>query len=102
MQPYSTFINTSRGAVICEAEMIQVLESRPDLTAVIDVTHPEPPPPDSPLYTLPNVILTPHIAGSVDAECRRQGQYMIAELKRYLSGEPLVYGLTKEQVKIMA
>jgi phosphoglycerate dehydrogenase-like enzyme len=102
MKPYSTFINTSRGAVICEAEMIAVLQQRPDLNAVIDVTHPEPPPPDSPLYTLPNVILTPHIAGSVDAECRRQGQYMIAELKRYLSGEPLVYGLTQERVKIMA
>jgi phosphoglycerate dehydrogenase-like enzyme len=48
------------------------------------------------------VILTPHIAGSVDAECRRQGQYMIAEFKRYLSGEPLVYGLSQEKVRIMA
>ncbi len=102
MKPYTTFINTSRGAVIREDEMIAVLQQRPDLNAVIDVTHPEPPAPESPLYILPNVILTPHIAGSVDAECRRQGQYMIAELKRYLAGEPLVYGLTKEQVRIMA
>ncbi len=102
MKPYSTFINTARGAVVREAEMIQVLQQRPDLTAVIDVTYPEPPLPDSPLYTLPNVLLTPHIAGSVGPECRRQGQYMIAELKRYLAGEPLVYGLTKEKVKIMA
>jgi phosphoglycerate dehydrogenase-like enzyme len=102
MRPYSTFINTARGAVVNEAEMIQVLQQRPDLTAVIDVTHPEPPHPDSALYTLPNVLLTPHIAGSVGPECRRQGQYMIAELKRYLNGEPLVYGLSKAMVKTMA
>jgi phosphoglycerate dehydrogenase-like enzyme len=102
MKPYSTFINTSRGAVVCEEEMIAALEQRPDLTAVIDVTQPEPPEPESSLYTLPNVILTPHIAGSVDAECRRMGQYMVDELKRFLAGDPLAYGLTKERVKTMA
>jgi phosphoglycerate dehydrogenase-like enzyme len=102
MKPYSTFINTSRGAVVCEAELIQVLQQRPDLVAVLDVTYPEPPTPDSPLYNLPNVILTPHIAGSVGGECRRMGRYMIDELRRYLAGQPLRYGLTREQVKIMA
>jgi phosphoglycerate dehydrogenase-like enzyme len=102
MKPYSTFINTSRGAVVAEAQMIEVLKGRPDLCAVIDVTYPEPPSPDSPLFSLPNVILTPHIAGSVGNECRRQGQYMIEELDRFLHGQPLRYGLTKQQVAIMA
>jgi phosphoglycerate dehydrogenase-like enzyme len=102
MKPYATFINTSRGAVVCEEEMVAVLARRPDLTAVLDVTHPEPPAPDSPLYTLPNVILTPHIAGSVNAECRRMGRLMIAELQRYLKGEPFEYRMTKERVAIMA
>lgn len=102
MKPYSTFINTSRGAVIREGEMIEVLAQRPDLWAVLDVTYPEPPPTDSPLYTLPNVLLTPHIAGSVGAECRRQGRYMIEELERYLAGQPLRWAVTKERAAIMA
>ena len=102
MKPYSTFINTSRGAIIREQEMIAVLQDRPDLVAVIDVTYPEPPVPESPLYTLPNVILTPHLAGSMDGECRRMGQYMIAELERYLAGKPLRYELTRRKVVRMA
>ncbi len=102
MKPYATFINSSRGAVVAENEMIAVLQQRPDLVAVLDVTHPEPPAPGSPLYTLPNVILTPHIAGSMETECRRQGQYMIDELDRFLAGQPLVYAITRDRAAIMA
>jgi phosphoglycerate dehydrogenase-like enzyme len=102
LKPYATFINTARGAIVREDEMIAVLQQRPDLVAVLDVTYPEPPAADSPLYTLPNVIITPHIAGSMQAECRRQGQYMIAELERYLAGQPLKYGLTRAKAAIMA
>jgi len=102
MKPYSTFLNTSRGAVICENEMIEVLERREDLAAVLDVTWPEPPSAGSKLYTLPNVILTPHIAGSVGPECRRMGRVMVDELKRFLAGERLLYGLTREKVALMA
>lgn len=102
MKPYSTFINTSRGAVVREPEMIAVLQQRPDLVAVLDVTHPEPPPPDSPLYTLPNVVLTPHIAGALGTESLRMGQYAVAEVERYVSGQPLRYALRREQVAIMA
>lgn len=102
MKPYSTFINTSRGAIVREAEMIAVLHQRLDLTAVLDVTYPEPPLAESSLYTLPNVILTPHIAGSVGQECQRMGQYMVAELRRFLAGQPLKYGLTRQQVEMMA
>src|SRR5690606_8819626 len=89
MKPYASFINTARGAIIREAEMIAVLQDRPDLTALLDVTYPEPPAPGSPLYTLPNVVLTPHIAGSMDMECRRMGRYMVDELQRFLHDEPL-------------
>ena len=96
MKPNATLINTARGAVIAEDEMISALARRPDLTAVLDVTHPEPPAPDSPLYHLPNVFLTPHIAGSVDAECRRMGRFIAEELRRYLSGEPLA-GLVRPE-----
>ena len=77
--------------------MIAVLERRDDLMALLDVTYPEPPIPGSPLYTLPNVVLTPHIAGSMDAECRRMGRYMVEELERYLLGKPLVWQITRDR-----
>ncbi|MFZ6029991.1 MAG: hydroxyacid dehydrogenase [Chloroflexota bacterium] len=102
MKPCSTFINTARGAVVREKEMIDVLHKRRDLVAVLDVTHPEPPDPVSPLFSLPNVILTPHIAGAMGSEGRRLCQIMVSELKRYLAGKPLQYGLSRERVKTMA
>jgi phosphoglycerate dehydrogenase-like enzyme len=92
------FINTARGAIVREPEMFEVLRQRPDLQAIIDVTHPEPPPPDSPYYTLPNILLTPHIAGSIDGECHRMGRYMVEELERFLTHQPLRYRLTKESL----
>ena len=98
MKPGATFINTARGELVRESEMIEVLSRRPDLHAVLDVTLEEPPAADSPLYTLENVTLTPHMAGSVGSECRRMGRYMVEELTRYLAGEPLKYALTHEVV----
>jgi len=102
MKPNATFINTARGAVVREDEMIEVLQQRPDLFAILDVTYPEPPEPGSPLYTLPNVVLTPHIAGSLDNECRRMGKYAVTELRRYLNGEPPLWGITREQAAKLA
>ena len=83
-------------------QMIEVLQKRSDLTAVLDVTHPEPPPEGSPLYTLPNVVLTPHIAGSMDAECRRMGQYALEECRRYLAGEAPKWAITREAAARLA
>lgn len=102
MQANATFINTARGAVVCESDMIEVLQERPDLQAILDVTYPEPPVPGSPLFTLPNVVLTPHIAGSTDRECYRMGQYMVDELHRYLAGQPLKWQITREQAAKLA
>jgi len=102
MKQNATFINTARGAVVNEPEMIAVLQQRPDLWAILDVTYPEPPAPDSPLYTLPNVVLTPHIAGAMDTECQRMGQTMVEELRRYLAGEVMEYEITQERAKFLA
>jgi phosphoglycerate dehydrogenase-like enzyme len=102
MKPGAAFINTSRGAVVNEPEMIAVLQRRPDLFAVLDVTWPEPPVPGSPLYTLDNVVLTPHIAGSMNGECRRMGRYMVEEARRYLNGEPLLYGIDRKRAATLA
>ncbi len=96
MKPGATFINTAQGAVVREREMLEVLAARPDLQAVLDVTTQEPPAADSALYTLPNVLLTPHIAGSTGPECRRMGRYMAEELARYAAGEPLRWPVRPE------
>jgi phosphoglycerate dehydrogenase-like enzyme len=98
----ATFLNTARGAVINEPEMIDVLQSRPDVTAILDVTVSEPPPPDSPLYTMDNVVLTPHLAGVHQAECRRMGALMAEELRRYVENQPLQWAVTKETLAAMA
>ncbi|MFC4025609.1 hydroxyacid dehydrogenase [Oceanobacillus longus] len=102
MKTNASFINTARGAIVNEPEMIEVLRRREDITAVLDVTYPEPPAEDSPLYELPNVILTPHIAGSLGKECGRMGAYMLDELKRYVNDEALQWQVTKQKFDVMA
>ena len=102
MRPDATFINSARGAVVREEEMIETLKQRPDLYAVLDVTYPEPPAPDSPLYTLPNVVLSPHTAGAMSSECRRMGRLVVDELRRYLQGQPLQWSISKERAVLLA
>ena len=89
MKSGATFINTSRGGVVCEPEMVAVLRQRQDIFAVLDVLQVEPIAVTNPLRSMPNVVLTPHIAGSLGPECRRMGQFMIEEAGRYAAGAPL-------------
>lgn len=89
LRPGGHFINTARGAVVAEAELVEVLRERMDLSATIDVTVMEPLPPDSPLRELTNVTLTPHLAGSQDRECSRLGSFALEEFARLQRGEPL-------------
>jgi phosphoglycerate dehydrogenase-like enzyme len=102
MKAGATFINTSRGEIVREADLIETFSRRKDLTAVLDVTSPEPPAEGSPLYTLPNVVLTPHIAGSTGRECRRMGEAMIEEFDRWSAGSPLQCQVTQAQAALMA
>jgi phosphoglycerate dehydrogenase-like enzyme len=102
MKPHATLINTARGKIIREVDLYKVLGERPDLTAVLDVTYPEPPLPDSPLWSLPNVFLTPHIAGSIGHECWRMGDYMLHEFRRHRTGKPLLHSISQEQLARMA
>ena len=96
MRPGATFINTGRGAQVDEEGMCEVLKERPDLTALLDVTCPEPPENDSPLYKLPNVHLSAHIAGSWNDEFHRMADYMIEEYNRYVAGEEPMYEITEK------
>lgn len=99
MKQGANFINTARGAVVNEPELIEVLREREDLFAVLDVTWPEPPVSGSPLYTLPNLIVTPHVAGTMNNECRRMGRLMVDELDRWLKGEPLRHRVSREYAR---
>jgi phosphoglycerate dehydrogenase-like enzyme len=102
MIPGATIVNTSRGAVLDEDALVDILRRRPELTAVLDVTREEPPPADSPLYELPNIVLTPHIAGAYGPECQRLGACAIDELIRFAQDEPLLHTLDREEAAVMA
>lgn len=102
MKPNATFINTGRGAQVNEEGMLRVLKKRPDICALLDVTIQEPPPKDSDFFKLPNITLTPHIAGSMSNEVRRMADLMIEEFESYLNGKPLEHEITLERLQKMA
>ena len=102
MRENAVFINTGRGAQVVEDDLVRALMERPDLTALLDVTYPEPPVEGHPFYTLPNCLLTPHIAGSEGDEVARMGEYMLDECKTYLAGEPCQYEVSLKMLETMA
>lgn len=102
MKPNATFINTCRGALVNHEELISVMRQRTDLTAVLDVTWPEPPPAGSPIYELENIVLTPHIAGSMGNEVLRMSDLMISEFLAWKEGLPLHYSVSREQMAHIA
>lgn len=98
MRDGTFFINPGRGALVDEAALLAELTSG-RITACLDVADPEPPVAGSPFYSLPNCILTPHIAGSTAVECHRLGDQVLEELRRYLDGTPLDNEITAELSK---
>jgi phosphoglycerate dehydrogenase-like enzyme len=97
----ATLINTARGTLIDhDALVAELLTGRID--AVIDVTEPEVLAPDSPLYELPNVVLTPHIAGALGVEVRRLGDSAVDEIERYAAGETFAYPVTVADLERVA
>lgn len=102
MPENATFINTGRGRTVHHAEMTAVLQSRPDLTALLDVTDPEPLPRDSPLWNLPNVHISGHIAGSIGDEVGRMADFVLEEFQRRQNGEPLRYAVSLQMLETMA
>lgn len=102
MKKLSTFINTGRGAQVAEYQLALSLLLHPSRTFVADVIKHETCPYISPLFWVPNAILTPHIAGSTGNEPQRMAYYMIEEMKRFLSGAPTLYEVTPEALERMA
>ena len=101
MRDGATFINTARGALVDEAALIAELETG-RISAVIDVTDPEIPPTTSPLYDLPNVLLTPHIAGAVGTERARLGRLVADEVERFVAGVPLRFAVEARLLERLA
>ncbi|MFF7445378.1 MULTISPECIES: NAD(P)-dependent oxidoreductase [unclassified Streptomyces] len=93
----ATLINTARGSLVDTAALTEhLLAGR--IHAVLDVTEPDVPPVDSPLYTLPNVLLTPHIAGSLGNELHRMTDWAIDEVARYARGLPFAHEVGSEDL----
>ncbi len=87
MKPGAILVNVARGPLVQEAALIEALASGHLGGAAIDVFDTQPLPPDHPFMTLPNVILTPHMAGITEESMLRMGQGVVAEAARVLAGD---------------
>ncbi|MEU4294183.1 hydroxyacid dehydrogenase [Kribbella sp. NPDC026596] len=97
----AVLINTARGKIIdADALLRECVSGRID--AVLDVTDPEPLPPDSPLLDLPNVFVTPHVAGAVGNEIARLGELAVGELERIVAGQPLRHAISPTELGRLA
>jgi glyoxylate/hydroxypyruvate reductase A len=90
-------VNIGRGALIDEPQLIAVLREKRIAGAVLDVFETEPLPPDNPLWDMPNVLVSPHSASTVEAENRRIVDLFIANLHRYLAGQKLINQYGRER-----
>lgn len=102
MKKHSTFINTGRGAQVAEFSLALSLLLHPSRTFVADVLKHETFPYASPLFWVPNAVLTPHIAGSTGNEPQRMAYYMTEEMERFLSDAPTRWEITLEALERMA
>ncbi|MFJ4848533.1 hydroxyacid dehydrogenase [Streptomyces sp. NPDC088733] len=93
----ATLVNTARGSLVDTAALTAELVAG-RLHAVLDVTDPEPLPADSPLWDLPNVLLTPHVAGSLGTELTRLADTATGEIERWARGLPLAHPVRAEDL----
>ncbi|MEM7219003.1 MAG: hydroxyacid dehydrogenase [Pseudomonadota bacterium] len=97
----ATLINTARGALIdTQALEAELISGR--LHAMLDTTDPAELSPDSPLFELPNVFLTPHIAGSLGTETQRLADQVVSEVERFARGSALQHQVKREQLSRLA
>ena len=84
------FINVARGSLVDEASLVQALASRQIAGAALDVTTEEPLPPESPLWKLPNVFITPHVSAVSEHLWKRQTDLIMENLERWFGGRELL------------
>ena len=97
MKPAAFLINVARGSLVDTEALTQALEAGEIAGAGLDVTDPEPLPPEHPLWRLPNVLITPHLAGATDRFWQSQLDLLRENLRRYLAGEPLLNRVDKRR-----
>ena len=95
------FINTARPALIDQNALVRELTTG-RISAILDVTEPEPLPTDSPLLALPNVFVTPHIAGSIGPELGRMADLAITEIERFAAGLAPLHPVTRADMDRIA
>ena len=101
MQDNATIINTARGAIIDTQALLGELQNG-RIYAILDTTDPEELPASSPLFELPNVFLTPHVAGSLGSETQRLTDQIVEELERYSLGRNLKHLVRRDQLPRLA
>jgi len=89
MKQGALLVNAARGSIVQTDALIAALESR-RIRAVVDVTDPEPLPQDHPLWSAPNLFITPHVAASSDQFLPRAIDFVSGQIARYINGEPLL------------
>ena len=97
----ATVINTARGALLDHDALLAEVESG-RISAVLDVTDPEPLPEDHPLWALPNAFITPHLAGSQGTELRRMTDHAVDEIDRWRRGLPARNAITADMLHRLA
>jgi len=90
LKPGAVLVNVARGGLVDEPALIETLRSGLVRAASLDVFEQEPLPSDSPLWDMPNVLITPHIAGNHPAHDQRLISLFTDNLRRYLAGQPLL------------
>ncbi len=96
LRPDAYLINVGRGVLIDEGALVQALRAKSFAGAALDVTTEEPLPPESPLWQMENVLITPHIAGLTERMWERHYVHYRENLRRYLTGEPLLWVVDKQ------
>lgn len=89
MKPTSYLVNIARGSVVVEPALIAALQSGTIAGAALDVFEKEPLPADSPLWTMPNVLISPHLSGATNRYSRRFTDLFLDNIGRYRTGQPL-------------
>jgi phosphoglycerate dehydrogenase-like enzyme len=97
MKPDAYLINVGRGAQVDEAALADTLNKRRIAGAALDVFEREPLPPESPLWDLDNLLITPHTAGLTEKLWQRHYDLFSENMRRYLSGEPLLFTINNKK-----
>lgn len=97
MPPTARFVNVGRGSTVDEAALVDALREGRLAGAALDVFEREPLPPDSPLWELPNVIVSPHLAGDFAGFREAVVELFVQNLERYLTGLPLENVVDKQR-----